>query len=85
MTSAAVIALMPWISGHVPESVRTIALGLQFESLTVGLALGLMLAAIGRCNWSDIPRSIVTWFMVREQKFFYYSLILVCAGVLIFY
>ncbi len=85
MTSAAFIALMPWISGHVPDSVSALAQRLQFESLTVGLALGLMLGAIGRCNWSDIPRSIVTWFLVREQKFFYYSLIAVCAGVLIFY
>ncbi|RUP00669.1 hypothetical protein [Hyphomicrobium sp.] len=85
MTAAAGLAVMPWISGHVPENVRALAQGLQFESVAVGMALGLTLGAIGRCNWSDIPRSIVTWFLVREQKFFYYALIAVCGGVLIFY
>ncbi len=85
MTAAAVFALTPWFAGHVPDNVRSLADGLQFESLTIGLVLGLTLGAIGRCNWSDIPRRIVTWFMVREQRFFYYSLIAVCAGVLVFY
>ena len=85
MTAAAVFALTPWLAGHVPDSVRSLTDGLQFESLTIGLALGLTLGAIGRCNWSDIPRRIITWFLVREQRFFYYALIAVCAGVLVFY
>ena len=85
MTAAAFFALMPWFSGHVPASVRSVTDGLQFDSLMIGLALGLTLGAIGRFNWADIPRRIVTWFLVREQKFFYYSLIAVCAGVLLFY
>ncbi len=85
MAAAALFALTPWLSGHVPESVRSYTDGLQFGSLTAGLVLGLVLGAIGRCEWSDIPRRIITWFLVREQQFFYYSLIAVCAGVLIFY
>lgn len=85
MAAAAFFALTPWLSGHMPESVRSSADGLQFESVAFGLGLGLFLGAVGRCNWSDIPRRIVTWFLVREQKFFYYSLIAVCAGVLVFY
>lgn len=59
--------------------------GLEFNSLIIGLVLGLTLGAVGRCNWSDIPRRVVTWFLVREQRFFYYALIAVCGGVLIFY
>ncbi|MFT3730300.1 MAG: hypothetical protein QM780_02590 [Hyphomicrobium sp.] len=85
MAAAAAFALTPWLSQHVPDSVRSLTEGLQFESLAIGLGLGLTLGAVGRCNWSDIPRRIVTWFLVREQKFFYYSLIAVCAGVLVFY
>lgn len=85
MAAAAVFAAMPWLSSHAPANVRSLAEGLQFESLATGLALGLVLGAIVRWDWADIPRRVITWFLVREQKFFYYSLIAVCAGVLIFY
>ena len=85
IAAAGIYALTPWLSGHVPGSVRSLTDGLQFESLAAGLALGLMLGAVGRCNWADIPRRVVTWFLIREQKFFYYALIAAGAGVLIFY
>ena len=85
MSAAAIYALTPWLSGHVPDGARSLVQGLQFESLAVGLGFGLMLGTVGRCNWSDIPRRAVTWFLIREQKFFYYALIAACAGVLIFY
>ncbi|MBS0234485.1 MAG: hypothetical protein JSR99_13480 [Proteobacteria bacterium] len=85
MTAAAVFVAMPLLSAHVPDSVRSLTEGLQFESLAIGLALGLILGAIVRWDWADIPRRVITWFLVREQKFFYYLLIAVCAGVLIFY
>ena len=38
-----------------------------------------------RYNWADIPRRVVTWFLVRERQFFYYALIAICAGVLLYY
>ncbi len=85
VAAAALFAATPWLSGHVPESVRSYAENLQFGSLTAGLVLGLVLGAMGRCDWADIPRRFVTWFLVREQQFFYYFLIAVCVGVLIFY
>jgi hypothetical protein len=85
MTVAAMFALGPWLSGHMPEGARSVADGLQFSSLIIGLVLGLTLGAMGRYDWADIPRRAVTWFLVREQRFFYYLLIAVCAGVLILY
>jgi hypothetical protein len=85
MSAAALIAMMPWLSGHAPEGLRSFANGLQFESLVVGLFLGLMLGTLGRYNWADIPRRMVTWFLVRERQFFYYTLIVLCAVVLFFY
>jgi len=85
MTVAAFFALTPWFSSHVPASVKSLTDGLEFNSLMTGLVLGLTLGAIGRYNWADIPRRIVTWFLVREQMFFYYAVIAVCAGVLFFY
>jgi hypothetical protein len=85
MTAAAVFAAMPWFSAHAPDSVRSLTEGLQFEPLAIGLALGLVLGAVVRWDWADIPRRVITWFLVREQKFFYYVHIAICAGVLIFY
>ena len=85
MSVAAVLALGPWLSGHMPESVRSVAEGLQFSSLIIGLVFGLTLGTIGRYDWADVPRRIVTWFLVREQMFFYYLLIAVCAAVLFLY
>jgi hypothetical protein len=85
MTAAALVALLPWFSAHAPAGLQAAVSGLQFESLLLGMALGLTLGALGRLNWADVPRRIVTWFLVRERQFFYYVLIAFCAGVLIFY
>jgi hypothetical protein len=85
MTAAALIALLPTFSGHAPAGLQAAADGLQFESLLIGMVLGLTLGTLGRYNWADVPRRIVTWFLVRERQFFYYSMIAICAAVLFFY
>ena len=85
MTAAALYALLPWASKYAPSGVQTYADGLQFESLMLGLMMGLTLGVLGRLNWADIPRRMVTWFLVRERQFFYYSLIAICAAVLLLY
>ena len=84
LTAAGLFALMPWVNGRLPDGASE-ATGLHFESLMIGLLFGLVLGTLGRYNWTDVPRRIVTWFLVRERQFFYYSLIAVCAGVLLFY
>jgi hypothetical protein len=83
VSAAALVAMVPWIAGQNAEGAA--ASGLHFESLLLGLLLGLLLATVARYHWSDIPRRIVTWFLVRERQFFYYGLIGVCTAVLIFY
>jgi hypothetical protein len=85
MTAAVLIALLPWLSGHAPEGVKAVTDGLQFNSVMFGLVFGLMLGSMGRYNWADIPRRLVTWFLVRERQFFYYTLIAMCAGFLFYY
>jgi len=85
MTAAALVALLPWFSGQAPEELQSAVNGLQFNSLLLGLVLGLTLGTLGRLNWADVPRRVVTWFLVRERQFFYYSLIALCAGVLLYY
>lgn len=85
MTAAVLIALLPWLSGHAPAGVKAVTDGLQFNSVMFGLVFGLMLGSAGRYNWADIPRRVVTWFLVRERQFFYYALIAISAGVLFYY
>ena len=85
LTAASIIALGPWLSGQTGSNALAGTGGLQFESLLLGMLLGLVLGTMGRYNWGDIPRRIVTWFLVRERQFFYYTLIAACLGVLLFY
>ena len=89
ITAAGLAALIPWATGRVGSGLGGNGLagqsGLQLESLLLGLALGLFLGIIGRYHWADIPRRIVTWFLIRERQFFYYSLIASCIVVLLFY
>jgi hypothetical protein len=49
------------------------------------MVLGLVLGTMGRYNWGDIPRRTVTWFLIRERQFFYYTLIGTCVAVMLFY
>ena len=85
MAATAIAALMPWLSGRAAGSSLFGAGGLQFESLLFGVTLGVALGSLGRYNWGDIPRRIVTWFLIRERQFFYYALIGGCSAVLLFY
>lgn len=84
MTAAGLVALLPWAMGQAGQSGAQ-AGGLQLESLLAGTMLGLTLGTIARYNWTDIPRRVVTWFLVRERHFFYWSLIAACAAVIFFY
>jgi hypothetical protein len=85
MTLAVIIALLPWFSARMADAGLAPPGALQFESALAGLSLGLLLGVLARYHWSDIPRRLVTWFLVRERQFFYYALIAGCIGVLIFY
>jgi hypothetical protein len=85
MTAALLIAILPWVSGHASENLKAWTEDLQFNSVMLGLIFGLTLGSLGRYNWTDVPRRVVTWFLVRERLFFYYALIAVCAGVLLYY
>ena len=88
MTAAAIVALMPWLSGKTSGAIlggQAGQSGLQFESLLLGVVLGLFVGTMGRYNWGDVPRRMVTWVLIRERQFFYYTLIAGCVAVLLFY
>ena len=84
MTAAVILALMPWLTGRVTAGGYS-GSGLHFESVLLGLVLGLMLGIMSRYNWADVPRRIITWALIRERQFFYYALIAGCTGVMLFY
>lgn len=85
MSAAAIVAILPWLSGRTSGVTLGAESGLHFESLVLGVLLGLVIGAIGRYEWGDIPRRIVTWALIRERQFFYYALIGGCLAVLLFY
>ena len=80
MTLGVAAALLPALSVRAGA-----AASLQFKSALAGLALGLLLGVLARYHWADIPRRMVTWFLIRERQFFYYALIAGCIAVLVFY
>jgi hypothetical protein len=85
MAAALIIALAPWATMHAPAGLKPAISELQFNSLIVGLLVGLSLGSLGRYNWADIPRRIVTWFLMRERQMFYLTLVALCGVVLFFY
>jgi hypothetical protein len=85
MLAAGVAALMPWFAGRPLSGAHGGPGGLHFESLLLGLTLGLGFGVLARYHWADVPRRLITWFLIRERQFFYYSLIAGCIVVLLFY
>ena len=84
MTAAGLSALIPWMTGRGGATLAS-QYGFHLESMLLGLALGLSIGLMARYNWADIPRRFVTFFLIRERQFFYYTLISGCVAVLLFY
>lgn len=85
MTAAAIVAILPWLSGRPSAMANGAESGLHFESLLLGVVLGLFIGSLARFEWADVPRRVVTWVLIRERQFFYYALIGGCIAVLLFY
>lgn len=86
MSAAMIVAVMPWLSGKATgETLGAGPAAIHFESLVFGVVIGLGIGTLARFNWGDIPRRVITWFLIRERQFFYYTLIAGCSAVLLFY
>lgn len=85
MTLAVIALLFPVVQARVGAQTWMGGGALESRSAFLGLAVGLLLGFLNRYNWGDLPRRIVTWFLVRERQLFYYIVIAVCIGVLLFY
>jgi hypothetical protein len=84
LSAAGIVALLPWLAGHMnpgggPQGT------LQFESVLIGLLLGLLIGAVARYDWADIPRRMVNWVLIRERQLFYGALLSIGLAILVLY
>lgn len=59
--------------------------GLHWPSALAGTLFGLVLAAMARVSWLDMPRRFVRWLVVNERNFYRVGMAAACLAVLIFY
>lgn len=60
-------------------------LSLDYPSVLLGLAIGLILPLFGHFSWADLPRRAITWLLKNERNFFRAGIAAVLVGVLVFY
>lgn len=54
-------------------------------SLLIGLVLGLVLSALARVSWSELPSRFVGWLFDHERVFYRLGLVAAFLGILAFY
>ncbi len=59
--------------------------GVHLGSLMLGLVLGLLLSALARVSWAELPRRFVSWLLRYERSFYRLALAAVLIGILVFY
>lgn len=59
--------------------------GLDYMSLTLGLALGLSLAQFERVHWGELPRRIAGWMLLNERNFYRWIWAAILLAVLLYY
>ena len=58
---------------------------LDYGSVLLGLAIGLILPLFGRFSWTDLPRRAIAWVLNNERNFFRAGIACALVGVLVFY
>jgi len=59
--------------------------GIHLGSLLIGLVLGVVLSALARVSWTELPHRLVCWVLAYERTFYRLALAAVFIGVLVFY
>ena len=59
--------------------------GVDPGSLVLGLVLGVVLSALARVSWSELPRRAVEWLLSHGHIFFRLGLVGVFIAILVFY
>lgn len=60
------------------------AVGIDYVSFGIGLAMGLTLAEIARLSWSDMPRRVIAWIIANSHNVKYCGYACVALVVLIY-
>ena len=58
---------------------------LDYPSLMLGLALGIVMATLARLSWAEMPRRVALWLMANERNFYRGAMAVMFLGVLMFY
>lgn len=58
---------------------------LDYASLILGLAIGIIIANLAAIPWAEIPKRIARWLVANQDNFGYVVLTLGLAGVLLYY
>ena len=63
---AFVIVAMASSNGAAPARAGIV----DYFSLSIGLAIGIGLGAVGRITWSQLPRLLLNWLFANERNFY---------------
>jgi hypothetical protein len=58
---------------------------IDLASLFVGLALGLLLSAVARISWSEIPHRLANWLLSNERPIYRCAWAALFIAVLVYY
>ncbi|MCC7252774.1 hypothetical protein [Hyphomicrobium sp.] len=61
------------------------ATGVHLGSLLIGMVLGIVLSALARVSWAELPRRFAGWLLAYERAFYRLALAGVFVGILLFY
>ena len=59
--------------------------GVHLGSLLIGLVLGIVMSALARVSWAELPRRFVGWLLHHERSFYRLTLAGLFIAVLLFY
>lgn len=59
--------------------------GVHLGSLLAGMVLGVVLSALARVSWAELPRRFVRWLLSHERGFYRLLLLAVVIGFFVFY
>lgn len=58
---------------------------IDLASLMLGLALGLLLSAVARISWSELPHRLANWMLANERRIYRIAWAGLLVAVLVYY
>lgn len=80
-----VIGSAPGSEFNLDTAVGANPAGIHLGSLLIGLVLGIVVSALARVSWTELPRRFVSWMLEHERGFYRIVLAAAFIGILIYY